>query len=204
MKNSSRPKFRKKAKPDPASFERKTPFRSDFPSILAEECLNLNEAGNSRRQTRTEGLALSESFMRTGAPQCAEFGNRPPGALLPKRAPFGRISVHFGRRMPQPQRSREFTATNAHRGLGCSPKPSCAQMRRVWKQASRQRPVLLPRRGRADFGRKPSGFQAFRKAGFQISSRGLCRARPDRIHPRRFWQEALRLEKNRFPKAPFA
>lgn len=165
--------------------------------------------------------------------------------------------------MPQPQRSREFAATNAHRGLGALRKLHAhgrAAMRRVWKQATRRasskksalrsdfRPswpknastsakpgihgdkraqrtrmlsetfmranapsletgqsamagTLLPRRGRADFGRKPSGFQAFRKAGFQISSRGLCRARPDRIHPRRFWQEALRLEKKPLPKS---
>ena len=137
MKNSSRPKFRKKAKPDPASLKERRRFvrifrpfwpknaststkpgiRGDkraqrawrspkascararrnapsletgyparffqkerpsvgFPSILAEECLNLSEAGNSQRQTHTED---SDALRNLQARKCAESGNRPVG-----------------------------------------------------------------------------------------------------------------------------
>ncbi|HIS84820.1 MAG TPA: hypothetical protein IAB50_04485 [Candidatus Faecivicinus avistercoris] len=51
-------------------FERKAPFRADFPSILAEECPSLSEAGNSRRQTRTESL---DALRNLHARKCAEF-----------------------------------------------------------------------------------------------------------------------------------
>ena len=201
MKNSSRPKFRKKAKPDPASLKERRRFMRIFRPFWPKNASTSTKPGirgDKRAQRAWRSPKASCARARRNAPSL-ETGH--PARFFQKERPsvgFPSILAEECLNLSEAGNSQRQTHTEDSDALRNLQARKCAEFgnRPVGNGLCFFRAADAPILGANPPAFKRSG-KPVSKSLFEISAgRGWIA-----FHPRRFWQEALRLEKKPLPKS---